>query len=60
MGKRGLGKVTEMVKDERGGSEIINHNKSRERDPPSSDDRAELGTDEFKSSSSSTFRSLSA
>lgn len=38
MGKRGLGKVTEMVNDERGGSEIISHNKSRERDPPLSDD----------------------
>lgn len=30
--------MTEMVKDEWGGSEIISHNKSRERDPRSSDD----------------------
>lgn len=38
MGERGLGKVTEMLKDERGGSKIISHNKSRERDTPSGDD----------------------
>lgn len=36
--ERGLGKVTEMLKDERGGSEIISHNKSREWDTPLSDD----------------------
>lgn len=31
---RGVGKVTEMLTDERGGGEIISHYKSRERDAP--------------------------
>lgn len=30
----GVGKVTEMLTDERGGGEIISHYKSRERDAP--------------------------
>lgn len=33
-GSEGVGKVTEMLTDERGGGEIISHYKSRERDAP--------------------------
>lgn len=52
----GVGKVTEMLKDERGGGEIISHYKSREWDTPWREQhRGEHRADEFKSSSSRTF-----
>lgn len=51
--KRGGSKVTEMLKDERGGSEIISHYKLRERDTPCSSSAYGARTEQLCSSPAS-------